>query len=110
MVSGTSRHADRIATIRNTRARYGIVVDTHTADGLHVAQQYREPGVPMVCLETAQPVKFAAAIREALGAEPPRPEAVAGLEERAQLFTRMPADLRLLKRFVAERCVARADA
>ncbi len=110
IVSGTSRHADRLATIRNTRARYGIVVDTHTADGLHVAQQYREPGVPMVCLETAQPVKFAAAIREALGVEPPRPEAVAGMEERAQLFTRMPADIRLLKRFLAERCAARSEA
>ena len=106
MVSGTSRHADRIATIRAARERYGIVVDTHTADGLHVAQQYREPGVPMVCLETAQPVKFAAAIREALGEEPPRPASAVGLEERVQLFTRMPADVRLLKRFVAERCVA----
>ncbi len=103
--SGTSRHADRIATIRRVHERYGVVVDTHTADGLHVAQSHRVAGVPMICLETAQPVKFAAAIREALGEEPPRPSAIVGLEERAQRFTRMPADVRLLKRFIAERCV-----
>ncbi len=104
--SGSSTHADRLATIRNANARYGVTVDTHTADGLFVAERWREAGVPMVCLETAQPVKFADTIREALGSEPGRPPAYEGIEARGQRFTLMPPDVRLLKRYVAEHCGA----
>jgi threonine synthase len=83
-VSGASSHARRLQTIRDTERRYGLVVDTHTADGLAVAADLREPGVPMVCLETALPAKFAETIREALGRDPERPAAYAGIESRAQ--------------------------
>jgi threonine synthase len=101
-VSGRSLHSDRLATIRATAAGHDVVVDTHTADGLFVAQRWREPGEPMLCLETAQPAKFAEAIREALGSEPPRPPAYEGIESRAQRFSLMPADVALLKRYIAE--------
>ena len=100
-VSGRSTHTERIAAIRATRDRYGVTVDTHTADGLTVASRWREPGVPMICLETAQPAKFAAAIREAIGQDPPRPPAYEGLEQRAQRYTLMPADVALLKQHIA---------
>jgi threonine synthase len=105
-VSGASHHALRLQTIRETEARYGVVVDPHTADGLAVAQCWREPGVPMVCLETALPAKFAETIREALGREPGRPAAYEGIEALAQRFARMPADVGLLKRYIAERAPA----
>jgi threonine synthase len=107
-VSGSSNHATRIATIRDTERRYGVVVDTHTADGLAVAQHFREPGVPMICLETALPAKFADAIREAIGREPERPAAYAGIEQRAQRYARMPADVSMLKQFVAARAACGA--
>ncbi|MBN9463537.1 MAG: threonine synthase [Burkholderiales bacterium] len=103
-VSGASRHADRLAAIRAARERYGIVIDTHTADGLHVAQGWREPGVPMICLETAQAAKFADTIREAIGEEPPRPPGFEDLERRPQRFDRMPADVQRLKEYIARRC------
>jgi len=103
-VSGCSRHADRLATIREVRARYGVTIDTHTADGYHVAQPWREPGVPMVCLETAQAAKFADAIREAIGEEAPRPPGFEDLESRPQRFHRMAADVEALERYIAERC------
>ena len=102
--SGRSTHANRLATIRAMHEKYGITVDTHTADGLFVAQSHREPGVPMVCLETALPVKFAETIREALGSEPSRPAGFDGIEDRGQRFTLMPPDVGMLKRFVAEHC------
>jgi threonine synthase len=105
-VSGASDHATRVRTIRETEARFGVVVDTHTADGLAVAQRWREPDVPMVCLETAQPAKFAETIREALGRDPARPTAYEGIEARAQRFARMPADVAMLKRYIAERAPA----
>jgi threonine synthase len=105
-VSGRSTHANRLDTIRRTERDYGRVIDTHTADGLYVAQAWREPGVPMVCLETAQPIKFAETIREALGREPQRPPGFDGLEGLGQRYTLMPIDVPMLKRFVAAHCAA----
>ena len=64
-VSGTSTHADRLATIRDVYHRFGTLIDPHTADGVKVGRDFREPGVPLICLETALPAKFAATIREA---------------------------------------------
>ncbi|MEI7444381.1 MAG: threonine synthase, partial [Burkholderiales bacterium] len=105
-VSGASNHATRVATIRETERRYGVVVDTHTADGLAVASRWTEPGVPMVCLETALPAKFAGTIREAIGREPSRPAAYDGIESHVQRYARMPADVAMLKRYIAERAPA----
>ncbi len=53
-----------------------IVVDPHTADGLKVGLERRDPRVPLVCIETALPAKFSATIKEALG---PRARASGGL-------------------------------
>ncbi|HMM54654.1 MAG TPA: threonine synthase [Candidatus Desulfobacillus sp.] len=102
-VSGSSSHADRLATIRAAWRDYGVLIDPHTADGLKVALAEREPGVPMVVLETAQPVKFAATIREALGREPPRPAELEGLEALPQRVEVMEADAAAVKAYVAAR-------
>ena len=107
-VSGRSTHADRLATIRAARQKYGVTVDPHTADGLFVAEPWREAGVKMVCLETALPVKFSETIQEALGHEPERPAAYEGIELLGQRFTLMPADVVELKRYIAARCPAAA--
>ena len=87
--------------IRHVYRKYGAMIDPHTADGLHVALGYREPGVPLVCLETALPVKFAQTIREALGREPERPAEFAGLEERPQRYEVIEPDVEMLKRHIA---------
>ena len=102
--SGRSTHGNRLETIRRTERDYGLVVDPHTADGLYVPQAWREADVPMVCLETALPAKFAETIREALGREPGRPPAFEGIESLGQRYTLMPADVGMLKRYIAERC------
>ena len=102
--SGRSTHANRLETIKRIAAQHRVIVDTHTADGLFVATQWREPGVPMICLETALPAKFADTIRDALGRDAPRPAGFEGLEARAQRFALMPADVAMLKQFIAARC------
>ncbi|RZJ18397.1 MAG: threonine synthase, partial [Haliea sp.] len=99
--SGKSTHADRLATIRDTHARFGVVIDTHTADGLKVAREHLQPGVPMVVLETALPIKFASTIVEALGHEPQRPAKFAGIEQLPKRVTELPADVQAVKAFVA---------
>ncbi len=100
-VSGRSSHADRIATIREVWEKYRVEIDTHTADGLKVAQANREPGVTMICLETALPAKFEASMIEALGRAPARPAAYADIEKLPQRFEVMNADAEAVKQFIA---------
>jgi threonine synthase len=102
-VSGKSDHDDRVKTIRDVFERYQTMIDTHTADGVKVARENLKPGVPMIVLETAQPIKFGETIREALNREPERPAAFAGLEKLPQRFDIVPADAGVVKAFIAER-------
>jgi threonine synthase len=99
-VSGRSTHAGRLATIRSLAERFGVTVDPHTADGIKVGLEHREPGVPLVCLETALPAKFAETIREALGRAPGRPPAFEGLEALPQRFEVVEPDVAAVKRVI----------
>jgi len=100
-VSGTSCHADRLATIRSVWDKYGVMVDTHTADGIKVGLENCTAGVPLVCLETALPIKFEDTIREALQREPERPGGMDGLEDLPQRFAVMPVDAEAVKNYIA---------
>ncbi len=99
--SGKSTHADRLQTIRDTFARFGTMIDTHTADGLKVAREQLSAGVPMIVLETALPIKFAATIEEALGQLPPRPARFEGIEALPKRVQLMPADAAAVKAYIA---------
>ena len=101
-VSGTSNHQARIATIRTIYEQYGLLVDPHTADGLKVGMEHREAGVPLICLETALPVKFSESIVEAIGHEPTRPAGYENLESLPQRYVVMNADTDAVKAFVVE--------
>ena len=102
--SGKSTHADRIATIRHTWQRYGVIVDTHTADGLKVAHHHRQVGIPMVVLETALPIKFASTIVQALGREPERPAKFVGIEGLPKRVKVMDADVQAIKAYITAAC------
>lgn len=102
--SGRSTHADRLATIRDTWQKHHMMIDTHTADGLKVARERRDPGVPMIVLETALPIKFAATIVEALRREPERPARFEGIELLPRRVTVLPADAQKVKDYIAAHC------
>ena len=103
-VSGSSTHSDRLATIAQTWQRQHVMIDTHTADGLKVAREHVQPGVPMIVLETALPAKFAQTIREAIGIEPERPAALQGIEALPKRFEVMAVDVQTVKRYITENC------
>jgi threonine synthase len=100
--SGKSSHQDRLKTIRELWQEYGVMVDTHTADGIKVGLEQRRPSLPLICLETALPAKFAETIREALDCEPERPAALENIEDLPQRVTVMAADVAKLKAFIIE--------
>ncbi len=103
-VSGKSTHADRLATIRDTWERFGVMIDTHTADGVKVAREHLQPGVPMIVLETALPIKFAATIVEALGREPERPARFEGIEQLPKRVVVIAADVQVVKDYIVRHC------
>ncbi|MGC8806309.1 MAG: threonine synthase [Thiomonas sp.] len=106
--SGSSTHADRLATIRSVWQGSQRMIDTHTADGVKVAREHLEPGVPMLVLETALAAKFPETIQEALGIAPPRPAGLEDLERRPQRFAVMPAEVEAVKSYIAMHCTTGA--
>ena len=100
--SGKSTHDDRIDTILDTYMRFDSIIDTHTADGVKVARQHLQPGVPMIVLETALPIKFAETIEEAIGIPPPRPAKFEGIEALPKRVVNLAADAAAIKRYIAD--------
>jgi threonine synthase len=70
-----------------------------------VGLEHREQGVPLICLETALPAKFATTIREALGREPARPAGLEKLEALPQRFEVVKPDVEAVKRYIAGRAI-----
>ncbi len=108
--SGKSTHSDRLETIRSTFKNFGVVIDTHTADGLKVARERLAASplaagtVATVVLETALPIKFAQTIVEALGREPDRPARFIGIEALPKRVTLLPADVEAVKAYIEAHC------
>ncbi len=102
--SGKSTHANRLHTIQNVHKHFGEIIDTHTADGVKVAREHLKPGVPMIVLETALPIKFAATIVEALGQEPHRPAKFEGIEALPKRVLVMKPDVAQIKAYIANHC------
>ncbi|MFO1352433.1 MAG: threonine synthase [Gammaproteobacteria bacterium] len=100
-VSGASTHADRLATIRRVFEEHREIIDPHTADGVKVGMSHREPGVPLVCQETALAAKFEDTIVEALGRKPARPAGFEAIESAPQRLQIMEADSAAIKAYIA---------
>ena len=102
--SGKSTHANRLKTIQSVYAQHHEMIDTHTADGVKVAREYVKPGIPMVVLETALPIKFAETIQEALGQSPTCPPKFVGIELLPKRVHVMQADVSKIKSYIALHC------
>ena len=98
--SGRSTHEDRLETIRNVYQHYGTMIDTHTADGVKVARQHLQVGVPMIVLETALPIKFEETIELALGRPAECPTAFKDIKSQPQRVVHIDADINEVKNFI----------
>jgi threonine synthase len=103
-VSGSSTHADRVATIRRVYGQSNTMIDPHTADGVKVGLEHREAGVPLLCLETALPAKFSATIREALGRDVPMSAAFENIERLPQRVEVLNPEVNGVKSFISRHC------
>ncbi|CAN7217816.1 threonine synthase [Microbacterium foliorum] len=106
IVSGTSTHADRLATIKAVYEATGDIIDPHTADGVKVARENLESGVPMLVLETAKPQKFAETIREAIGVELEYSSELRAMLDAPQHRTEMADDEQELRAFIEAKALS----
>ena len=102
--SGSSSHQNRLDTIRQIDADYGVMIDPHTADGVNVARSYLIPNEPMVVLETALPIKFSETIYEAIHQLPEIPAKFKDLTRLDLKYTVLPPDINLIKNYIETNC------
>jgi threonine synthase len=88
-------------TIRWALDQAGQLIDPHTAIGLAAARRLEATvDGPIVTLATAHPAKFPAAVEAACGVWPMLPPRAAGIMDRPERLTTLPADLAVLETFI----------
>jgi len=100
--SKTVSEDETLATIRDFHGETGYVLDPHTAVGVNAALALRSDDVPMVCLATAHPAKFGAAVEKAIGKPPEMPESLQGLSEKESRCEILDADGSKIRNFVEQ--------
>ncbi len=95
--SGRASEEETSATITNVLANSAELLCPHSAVGVKVANEMRDPATPMITLATAHPAKFPDAVEAATGIRPPLPPRMADLYDRPERLTRVPNDLEALK-------------
>ena len=75
-----------------------LLLDPHTAVGVHAARAFEGGAVPVVTLATADPAKFPDAVERATGRRPRLPADLAELLERREHYEVMDRDLATLGR------------
>ena len=95
--SGRASEEETFATITDTLAQSAELLCPHSAVGVKVANEQRDPATPMITLATAHPAKFPDAVEKASGIRPPLPPRMADLFDRPERLTRVPNDLEALK-------------
>jgi threonine synthase len=93
---------ETLSTISTFHEETGYLLDPHTAVGVKAALDTVCDGTPLVCLATAHPAKFGDAVTAATGLEPPRPAALAGIENLPSRCETKDADLDEIRAYIAE--------
>jgi threonine synthase len=100
--AGRATERQVAATIRETLAASGYLLDPHTATGVFVAAKNSRGNTPMVTLSTAHPAKFPAAVKSACGIDPALPSWLSDLMEREERFDTLEPELKAIEAFISQ--------
>lgn len=100
--SKTVSEDETLSTIRDFYEDTGYVLDPHTAVGVNAAFALCSGDVPMVCLATAHPAKFGAAVEKATGKPAEMPQSLLGLSEKESRCQILGAHVNEVRSFVEE--------
>lgn len=105
--AGRATERQVAATIRETLAATGYLLDPHTATGVFVAAKNAKPSSPMVTLSTAHPAKFPAAVKSACGIDPALPSWLSDLMQREERFDILEPELKAVETFIGSKARAK---
>lgn len=96
--------AETIELMKQCHQATGIVIDPHTAVGMHAAQHAlsRDPATPMVMMACAHPAKFPDAVRKATGIDPAMPPGLATVQGKAEHLTVLPCNLDKVRGYIRQ--------
>ena len=103
IVAGSGNTRETLATIRDVHARYGYLLDPHSAVGVHVGKQHLDASAPMICLATAHPAKFAQAIQDATGRDLAHHPILDALQDLPTRCSVLPARDSEIRRYIMEK-------
>ena len=109
IVAGTGNTEATLATIRELQAEHNYLLDPHSAVGVSVGRQFMQDGEPMICLATAHPAKFPAAIEQATGKDLARHEVIDALADLPTRSDEVPADAMTVRTYMAARIALPAE-
>ena len=107
--AGTLDDEGTLAVIAETHRETGLLIDPHSAVGIHVGRAVRRDGsAPLVALATAHPAKFPDAVEDATGIRPELPPPLADLFEREEHFEVLANDPAAVQAFIHARVTVAA--
>lgn len=100
--SSSSNHEYRVKIIKQMFEEFGLIIDTHTADGFKAAYDHMDESsdIKMIVLETALPTKFEETVIEAIGQKPKRPVGLEDIEKLPQFSVNMDNSIENVKKFI----------
>ena len=91
-----------LAVIRSLWETCNVVVDPHTATGIHAAKEQLPQNIdPVVVLATAHPAKFPDAVAAAIGHSPKLPDKLSHIMSADEQYVVLPADIKAVKQYVS---------
>ncbi len=107
--AGTLDDEGTLAVIAETHRETGLLIDPHSAVGIHVGRAVRRDGsAPLVALATAHPAKFPDAVADATGIRPELPPSLADLFEREEHLEVLANDPAAVQAFIRARVTVTA--
>ncbi|MCK4601166.1 MAG: threonine synthase, partial [Phycisphaerae bacterium] len=98
--AGKASEDECLATIRKYYRKHNYLLDPHTAVGVYVAEQMAPGAEPVVCLATAHPAKFPAAIEKATGKDLAHHPRIDVLKSRPTRCEVLPNDKEAVRKFI----------
>jgi threonine synthase len=92
---------ETLSTIRKFYEDHDYLLDPHTAVGVNAAQECSSSDIPVICLATAHPAKFGAAVTKAIGKAPDLPPALKGLEDKESRCEVLEPDIGMVQDYIA---------
>ena len=102
--AGSVSDQETIECLRSTWMDSDYLADPHTAVGLHLASRHLDSNIPMVCLATAHPAKFDAAVAEAVPGVTNSHPTLDRLQGQATRKVEIQDDPETLKDFIRAAC------